>query len=714
MIVLICALDSIGVKLYLRKKMSINISALKIAVINFGLTLFSYCYYIGYRVVDIKAMFGITWNAFFCVIMSVIMAIGMCVVIRFWQIQRSGRSIVKHIVRPKNEIVLILIILSAFVVRIIGINWGAGETFHPDEGKLVRPPISMALDNTFMSDETLYPTQITSKVLSVVFKIWMLLSELVGIETSQLSFVCIARVYIVILSTAIVACIYFIANHLKKNAGIVAAALVAAFPPFVQAAHCVTGDTFVALCICLSILCAFRYMEENRDYMWVFLMSVIAVLAMLDKYHGMVICYVIALIVCIKQIQQKTYNRIVFQGLFAILVVIGCIILIVPNLIMNINEVMDSIFLLTNDYDEGATFIQNVRKYFVWFFAYAGVLTIPFMISGLVYLLREKNVKSLVLTIGFVEYIAICFQNRNYIRWGYPLYLVLFIMVGIGAICIIEKGYLMSNKIIMLIAQGAIILVGINCLAGTILVDVLYTNSQLDTRIVSETWCLENNISQFDCVYDRYTCWYPGGMVARYNRKPHMQLNESIVAVNESLVVNHLGRKYAVSNSQLYRNQLLEENSIPQIAYFKSDYSFSDSGFGAYGSNWKMLEPYNIYCCFRSCIDILKNHIWFGNDIAIYDISMLPAYELVPYIGYEAEQDLHWSNIDSISGGKYTVEVIGDNIEQGELILETEEGEEVGICEVVNGFGQFSLDQHYYQLRIKSKQKYEYLRITLQ
>lgn len=711
MVILMCILNSIGVKSYLKKGLNMNIKPMGIAVINFGLTLFCYCYYMGYKVSDLKAIFGITRNAFYCVVISVIIAACMCIAIRVWEMESSH---IKCNTETINKNALIIIALLAFAVRIIGINWGAGETFHPDEGKVVRPPISMALNNTFMSDETLYPTQITSKVLSVIFKIWMLLAELADIEVTKLSYVCIARFYIAILSTGVVICIFFIAEHLKRNAGMIAAALAAVFLPFVQAAHCVTGDTFVALCICLAILCAFRYLKENRDYLWVFLMSLVAVLAALDKYHGIVICYIIALVVCIKQIQQKSYHKIVVQGLFAVSVVIGSVILIVPNLVINMNEIIDSLFHLTNDYETGVTFIQNMWMYLIWFLAHAGILTLPFMLIGFIDLIKSKKREALILTIGLIEIIAICLQNRHFIRWGYPLYVVLLILTGIGMVCLIKSERFMSAKRIKVLVLGGIILVGINGVAGTALVDVLYANSQLDTRIVSEEWCLENDIRQDDCIYDQYTCWSPGGMVSRYNWTPQMSLENSIELTNDSLLINRLGRKYAVSNATRYPDCILEKMDISKVACFKADYVFSDSGFGGYGSIWKILEPYSIYGCVRNCINILKNHSWFGSDIIIYDISMLPAYELIPLGDNDSEEECNWGVVDSISAGKYLVEVVGNEVERDELILESEEGEVVSICELENGFGQFSLDQHYYQLRIKTNQEYEYLKISQQ
>lgn len=720
MVILTCLLCGISISFFVGKR---NISIARLTWVNLLLSVICYSYYIGYSVNELKATFcRITPNTVYFSLISVLVAILMSIVIKYKErIKKELFIKVDYNITTLDKELLLAILILAFVVRIVGVNWGDGVTFHPDEGNLVRPPISMAENNTFISDETLYPTQITSKILSIIYKIWMLIGDIFEIEITDLSYVCIARTYIAILSAGIIACIFFIGNYVKKHAGTAAAVLAAVFPPFVQAAHCVTGDTFVALCLCLTILCAFHYFKGDNDLIWLFLMSLLAVLATLDKYHGMIVCGIIAMAVFIKQIRNHSYGKIITQGCIAILVVILAAMLIVPNLFLNAEEVLKSIFHLTNDYEEGATFWGNVYTYVVWFFSHAGILCLVPIITGIIYLVRNRNIESAVLGIGFAEIFIICFQNRHYIRWGYPFYIVLFILAGIGIVWIKEVLNLKYNRYINLLFWTVTMLLWLNGMAGTLLVDALYTNSQLDTRSVSEEWCMENEIVQDDCIYDHYTCWSPGGMVYPHKWRFGMSLAESIEQENNKLIVNHLGKKYAVANLGGKENGILDENGIEKVAFFRADYLFSDSAFGGFGNiSAKIFEPYSIYYCVDRSIDILENKICFGNNMAIYDISRLDSYENYPYESFESEENSHGLTylytIDSIFKGRYKVTVSGKEKYAGRLILETETGERVVDCELINGACSFSLNDNYYGLKMKLllESEFESVRIDLQ
>ena len=95
-------------------------------------------------------------------------------------------------------------------------------------------------------------------------------------------------------------------------------------------------------------------------------MSIVAAMATLDKYHGMILCTLIATVVCVKQIKKGTYRNIILQGCVAIGAVLVTIVVIAPNLIINLSETIKSVlFFIQNDaYDEGATFISNLSAYF--------------------------------------------------------------------------------------------------------------------------------------------------------------------------------------------------------------------------------------------------------------------------------------------------------------------------------------------------------------
>ena len=720
MVIVICILCSISVWIFAVKKSE---SFIKILFLNFLLTVFCYSYYIGYSITDYKAAFcRISPNAIYFGLMSGLVAIIMGVVM-FYQKQRKIQpvGVVDYHLESIDRKWFCVILLLAFVVRIIGIDWGNGATYHPDEGNVVRSPIYMAENNTFMSDETFYPAQTTGKILCIIYKVWMLIGSISGVEISDLSYVLIARAYIVLLSTSIVACVFLIGNLLKKHAGTVAATLVAVFPPFVQAAHCVTGDTVVAFLLCLSILCAFYYLEDNREFRWVFMMTMLAVLATLEKYHGMFLFALVALVVCMKQIRNSSYVKIVSQGFFSIAVVLVSIIVIVPNLCMNIEEVFYSLFYVVDGFEGESSFLQNAYAYSVWFISYAGVICLIPLIIGVIYFFKQRAVKSGVLGIGLIYIIAMCSQNRHVIRWGYPFYMVLLLLIGVGIVYIneiIKERQKVYYKIMFYV--GLILIVG-NGIVGAIFIDVLYNNSQYDTRVPSMEWCLEHGIVQEECIYDNRTCWNPGGMVSPHKWIPGMSLGESLEQRDDELAVNHLGKRYAIAWLSREDSGILDEYGIEKKAFFEADYKFIDSSFSEYENiSKKIFELYNIFFCLGKSIDILSGKIYIGSNIAIYDISKLDSYENFGFEYFEREESLdgiiYTNVINSIFAGNYTVEVFGCEDSEAQLLITTDTGDYLTECKVMDGSGQFSMQEDCYGLKLNLilDGDFENVRITMQ
>ncbi len=718
--IIVSALCSILIWIFVDHKKK---SLIRTFLTNVLLTVFMYAYYLGYSASVLKAaFFSISPNAVYCSAMSVMTAGLMCVV-KFFKLHQKtadqdGR--VDYHIEAVDRKLFWVIIAAAFVVRIAGVNWGAGQTFHPDEGKVVRPPVAMAENCTFMSDELEAPSQITSRVLSVVFRLVMVVGEMVGSEVGMLTYVVITRTYMAILSVGVVACAFLIGNYLKRHAGTVAAALMAFFPPFIHAAHCAVNDTFVGLCLCACILCAFHYLDENRDFKWLSAMAFITVLALYDKWHGIVSCAIIAIAVIVKQIRNKQYMKIFTQGAFSIMVIVAIAALTSPNLVLNIQDIAKTLTHLTNDYatENSATFGENLHIYILWFFSHMGIISVIFAAAGLICAIREKHIAYALLLIGPIEIIGICLQDRHFLRWGYPFYVSLIILIGAGIAYIYER-ICMQRKhtlryTLKIICVCGITLTGLNLLAGTALLDVMYTNSQLDTRIVSEKWCLDNGIQQFDCVYDSYTCWEPGGIVIRYPYRygNQISIDATIERTDGAVTIKRIGRSYAVAHPDPDAEFLMEQGGAVEKAYFKADCVFNDNGFGDFGYvPHKLLEVSRIRFCIDKCIGILQGDMMFGrDDIIVYDISMIPSYEKCQYIDYDSESGLYWGRIDKIPEGMLKVEMSGGAAENGHVDIADADGTTVASFDLTDGLGEFIADRDYYLLTVRSDQKFDHIK----
>ena len=524
-----------------------------------------------------------------------------------------------------DTVFLFLSLILGFIVRIVGYNWGAGAIFHPDESKIVYPPVSMAARNLYISNDFYYPSQVSHQLLAFLYKLSCFIGNISLDWNHMLIFHYIGRIYMAVISTLIILCIYHIGNRLYRHAGTVASVLVSLFPPFVQAAHCLTGDNFVALCACLSMLCAMNYYEESnsrKEYLWLLLLALLGALATMEKYHGIMICGLLAIIVITKTLMNtaSSYKARFFlifkQGIWSFVLWVFFLELTAPTFIFNLSNIWNELHHLTGDYGTSTTFGENLLMYTSWFFSHAGILTFPFILMGMLAIVCAKKSSSLVLCLGIVNLLGICLQGRAYIRWAYPFCLCLLLLVGVGIIYTAQLVRTFKIPKCLLYVASCITL--LNLVSGTFLVDVMYTNSEQDTRVLSKKWCEERGITVADCIYDRYTCWRYGGWQSQ--PEEYNYVKDSIIAVDGVLYCTVPGKKYAIS---LGEASVLGSDRL--LASFKPDFVEDGARFG----NWsdfseKIIDVYSIYYCTDLANRIISGDATIGRGtIYIYDIHDL-------------------------------------------------------------------------------------------
>lgn len=531
---------------------------------------------------------------------------------------------------PKNKVDIFFLIISfilGFIIRVAGFNWGGGGIFHPDEGKIVYPPVFMAAKNLFISNDFYYPSQVSHQLLAFLYKISSIIGNISLDWDHMLIFHYIGRIYMSVISTMIIFCVYCIGNRLYSHAGTIAAILVSLFPPFVQVAHCITGDNFVALCACLSMLCAMNYYEEvdaHKEYLWLLLLALLGALATMEKYHGIMVCGLIAIVIIAKNCLAKTSYKTRFllilkQGGGSLIFWLLFMEITAPTFIINLSNIWFNIHHLTGDYEAGTTFNENLLMYSSWFLSHAGILAFIFIIVGIFTMTKIPNRMYSVLCLGIINLLGICLQGRAFIRWAYSLYLCLLILVSIGiaySVQLLKKSK--KSKGLKYVAYAGICVLILNFASGTFLVDAMYTHSEQDNRVISKNWCKERDITASDCIYDRYTCWRYGGWQAQ--EEEYNYVNDSIVEVNGVLYCTVPDRTYAISLGQ---SDILGVDHL--LASFKPDFVEDGARFG----NWseftkKMIDVYSIYYCTGLSTRIVNGNAIIGrNEICIYDISDL-------------------------------------------------------------------------------------------
>ena len=692
------------------------------ALANLVMSIGAYSYYIGYSRQAFWAIgWGITRNGIYFSVISMISAVLITVYFctKNWDRGRTrsyrnnkefGSFLMKTDKVLLDKLLLIIAVLVSLAVRLIGFWWGNGVTFHPDEGNMVREPMRMAQEGSLMSQAVFYPAQVSHKILSICFKGYEIICSIFDIEFSTVWCYYIGRIYIALLSAGIVVCIFFIGNYLKRHAGTVASCMAAVFPPFVQTAHCITGDTVTALLGCLAMLAAFAYLRGTKRLQWLFAMSFLAAAATLEKWNGMVICGLIAVVVivnycaeCEMHIKRLRFLEIVKEGFFAIGSVLLSLVLISPNLLGLLPVIAESVNHVVGGYAGNNTFGDNVYEYCMEFLSHAGILCVPLLAVGL-WAMRTCRKKDLsVLSMGLLSMIGMCLQNRAFIRWGYSFYICFIIIIGLGITEFWTSRYMRQNTIAKAVFTAVIVLIGVNQIAETIFLDVIYTNSQRDTRLAAEEWCRQQGIQIEDCIYDDYTCWAPGG-ISRYPVEWNkIGIGRWASAEDNAVRILSLGRKYAVLNKTQYpqnfeyveggNKELSLEPEIPQEGFL---YDF----YHAYSP--KIYEGYSIFDSVKKSLAILQEKAWIGYNIEIYDISSFPASEVFARddMDLSVTEDgkvVYTGWITNIPQGNYEILLSQPSASQSMFRLEDERGDRIEQMPLVNGKAVMELDaQHYY------------------
>ena len=710
---LICLISGICPILIWRKVKNIEnvrlLKYIKSIIVNFVLTVLCYSYYIGYsKEAYTAAFFELSPNFLYFAVISFLIAALQTV---YYLKKADDKKYIKRICRIENDekILFWVCMLIAFLVRVIAFDWGSKDAlFCADEGQVIRIAREMALNNTMMSSATFYPSQISHKILAVVYKVYYLICGVLELEFSELICAYIARIYIAIISTGIVGCVYFIGNDLKRHAGLVACAITAVFPCFVQVAHNVRGDTVVVFIMCLTMIRALIYLNSDEEFKNLFVMCILSAMAGLEKYNGIALCGLIAITVIAKQCRNGKieWKRIFVQGFFAVFCVIVTIAVISPNLITKINEIVVAMDHVANGYeaDGNNSFVDNLREYISIFLSNSGIICLPFGLYGIYILIKNKCKDAIILNIGLIFLIGMCIQNRAFTRWGYPYFVCFIILIGIGIVEFISKKD--NNKFFIAVKYSLFAVIIVNCLSETVMIDSMLVNSNQDTRVVSEEWCISENIRLEDCIYDNYTCFRPGGYYSKYKYE-YVSLENNLIYENGDLIVDGLGRKYAILNKRYYNENADKLKNLDIVKVFDSDLEVDGGMYKEYRTfSKKILEPYSIYDSIKTTYQILTDKIYTGWDTSIYDISSLTAFQKfdIQYSESCINDNKYQivSKITSIDEGKYSIEIKGSNDKNMIIIFTDDSGSEICRAEdlFTNDKTYFEMPKHYYNINM--------------
>lgn len=520
-----------------------------------------------------------------------------------------------------DTVILILALSGGGILRLAGYDWGITSIFQPDECNLVAPSVAMALSGSVYHNNFYYPAQFLSRISA-----W--LSVFYGRVTGGgLNYQTMPEVYyifrIMVIITGIITIYvcFLIGNYFRKHLGAIAAVLVSVFPPNILLAKQVTGDVTVLFFLSLTVLFSLRYMEERRSRFLV-LMAMGAAMATLEKWHGAVGIGYIGFVILFN---SKHIKELFLKGMTAVLSYAAWIFILCPNLVFHFKSAIIDGFVKIAVYDggKGPAYHQMLFQYGKFGIEhYGGIVYIILIIIGIAYVIRNFTKQYIILLMGILKTLILCFLNRQVMRWGLELYFCGLLLASFGIYWLILTG---TKRWTCIAGYCAALILCLDFASGSLVYAAVAAYSENDTRLIQEKDCLAAGITPENTVSAYYTGFSPGGnnytlgSAIRENFKDYFEIKDGELYRNTERI------QYAVVNISDIRERELEEiiiNNCPLI--FAYDSIYNDIFWDPFRPEKVSLNDIRIvYRNVNIVIDVVNGAL-LGRDINVYDVSDIP------------------------------------------------------------------------------------------
>lgn len=293
---------------------------------------------------------------------------------------------------------LLLIVAAAFLVRIVGVNFGL---YHPDEPMVVNQALAFGSGN--LVPQYYFYASLLQYALFFLYGIYYLAGYILGpfrefgsfayiVLVDQTSFYLIGRSFVALLGALTVVPVYFIACKIcsSRRAAVFSSIFMASMYLHVRSSHYCTVDVPVTFMIALAYIPILDIVSRGgmKSYLAA---GILAALAMSTKYNAVVLlpCIGIAGLVNMK---SKAENLTVVKNLsLAYLAALVLFLVICSYIVYDFSGFMRAVDIL---FKKGAEYNVNI-----WFRFRVDLLYGMGLILGLM---------------GIAGFLRVCFSNKKY------------------------------------------------------------------------------------------------------------------------------------------------------------------------------------------------------------------------------------------------------------------------------------------------------------
>jgi hypothetical protein len=417
--------------------------------------------------------------------------------------RRSARDL-------QAQVILGVVLLVAAAVRVAGTRFGLPLLLHPDEFAVVDAAVDMANRNSFEPPWSYRPDHVEMKINVVVFEAYAALkgtSVGAAFDADPTPFYHLARLVTTAFGVAGVGLAYLIGTHWSRRVGLVAAALFAVFPPYVQHAHYATPDVPLTTALLLLIYALVRYVDST-SWSSLLVASFAVALAVGIKYPGAVGAVMIAVVVVATAVRDRDGRRLLLHGLTSAATATAFLFAISPVLFTEFDGIREEIRVQSAGDRLGHPdmgLLGNLWFYVERFLLPSGIVLGLLTIVGLLVVVRQRRLDTVPWFSGLLVWASLATLPMTWDRWGLPMWVTPLLLAAVGICALLDRFATSRTRWIPVVAIGAVALqLG---LGATWLVSVRVAP---DTRQAALEWADQHGVTPKESAYEGYTPFLPG------------------------------------------------------------------------------------------------------------------------------------------------------------------------------------------------------------
>ena len=455
-------------------------------------------------------------------------------------------------------------IAGGATARLVGGSWGLPLDLNPDEFVIVRGALDMAKRHSFEPGYFFRPDHLEIQLSNLAYLAYSHIFHGSSPETLYAKFpapfILISRSITACFGIAMIVLAYLIGKRFARPVGVLAAFLVAFYPPFVTHSHFASPDVPLSLALMIVILGCMRYLTSpSRGNLLLSCLGVSVAIAI--KYPGALGALMIAVTVIVSGVRARAWSRILVHGVAAIAAVVGFLFAISPVLFTNAHATLSTLMAQAGDTHAGADGLSwsgNMAYYATGLATSAGVILLVSFALGVLWSIRLRLLQSIPLWLGAVVWVLLSRVPLHWERWALPMDLTPLLIAPIGIYYSLrylrDKRANSSGRAARWLPLGAVglaVVMAASLVAGSVAASARYVAK--DTQTFAPRLA-DRGVTAANTVSEGYSPLLPG----LYNNIFSMFDVTGGRLVLKSHDKNHAGKQYAVLSSDLFARYMVD------------------------------------------------------------------------------------------------------------------------------------------------------------